>query len=55
MTEGPAGTGAAPVGGLRAGRGVLTVACVSTLVVNANTSAVSILLPSISEDLQTPI
>ena len=55
MTEGPAGTGAAPVGGLRAGRGVLTVACVSTFVVNANTSAVSILLPSIAADLDTSI
>src|SRR3954447_6714023 len=30
--------------------GVLTATCVSTLVVNANTSAVSILLPAISED-----
>jgi EmrB/QacA subfamily drug resistance transporter len=33
----------------RAG-GVLAATCISTLVVNANTSAVSILLPSISED-----
>ena len=31
-------------------RGVLLVTCLSTLVVNANTSAVSILLPAISED-----
>ena len=31
-------------------RGVLIVTCLSTLVVNANTSAVSILLPAISED-----
>ncbi len=30
--------------------GVLVVTCLSTLVVNANTSAVSILLPAISED-----
>src|SRR6478735_2792541 len=30
--------------------GVLAVTCLSTLVVNANTSAVSILLPAISED-----
>lgn len=30
--------------------GVLAATCISTLVVNANTSAVSILLPSISED-----
>jgi acetylornithine deacetylase/succinyl-diaminopimelate desuccinylase-like protein len=35
----------------RAGAGVLTAACVSALVVNANTSAVTILLPSISEDV----
>ena len=35
----------------RAGaRGVLLVTCLSTLVVNANTSAVSILLPAISDD-----
>src|SRR4051794_15723420 len=30
--------------------GVLVATCLSTLVVNANTSAVSILLPAISED-----
>ncbi len=41
--------------GLRPGWGVMAVACVSTLVVNANTSAVSILLPSISVDLQTSV
>lgn len=41
--------------GVAAGAGVLTVACVSTLVVNANTSAVSILLPSISADTGTSI
>lgn len=35
--------------GTRAG-GVLAATCLSTLVVNANTSAVSILLPAISED-----
>jgi EmrB/QacA subfamily drug resistance transporter len=35
--------------------GVLTVACVSALVVNANTSAVTILLPSISKDVNTPV
>src|SRR3954467_1686569 len=34
-----------------AGRGVLAAACVSALVVNANTSAVTILLPSISKDV----
>jgi EmrB/QacA subfamily drug resistance transporter len=33
-----------------AGRGVLVAACLSTLVVNANTSAVTILLPAISKD-----
>ncbi|HEY2645175.1 MAG TPA: MFS transporter [Galbitalea sp.] len=35
--------------------GVLIASCVSTLVVNANTSAVSILLPSISADTGTPV
>lgn len=39
----------------RAGSGVLAAACVSALVVNANTSAVSILLPSISADVGTPV
>src|SRR5688500_19179143 len=34
-----------------AAAGVLIAACVSALVVNANTSAVTILLPSISEDV----
>ena len=38
-----------------AGRGVLAAACVSALVVNANTSAVTILLPSISEDVDAPV
>jgi MFS family permease len=38
-----------------AGLGVLLAACVSALVVNANTSAVTILLPAISEDLDAPI
>jgi EmrB/QacA subfamily drug resistance transporter len=37
------------------GKAVLLVACVSTLVVNANTSAVSILLPSISRDTGSSI
>src|ERR687898_1953939 len=41
--------------GTRAPRGVLTAACVSALVVNANTSAVTILLPSISEDVGAPL
>jgi EmrB/QacA subfamily drug resistance transporter len=36
-------------------RGVLIAACVSALVVNANTSAVTILLPSISEDVGAPV
>ena len=35
--------------------GVLATACISTFVVNANTSAVAILLPSISEDTNTDI
>ncbi|WP_336724081.1 MFS transporter [Cellulosimicrobium cellulans] len=35
--------------------GVLAAACLSTLVVNANTSAVSILLPAISEDTGTSV
>jgi len=35
--------------------GVLAATCLSTLVVNANTSAVSILLPAISEDTGTSI
>lgn len=38
----------------RAG-GVLAATCLSTLVVNANTSAVSILLPAISEDTGMPV
>jgi len=41
--------------GRSAGLGVLLVACVSALVVNANTSAVTILLPAISQDLGAPI
>lgn len=40
---------------VRAAGGVLTAACVSALVVNANTSAVTILLPSISEDVGAPV
>ena len=39
----------------KAGGGVLIATCVSTLVVNANTSAVTILLPAISEDVGSPI
>ena len=38
-----------------AGLGVLVAACVSALVVNANTSAVTILLPAISEDVNAPV
>src|SRR5215207_9317427 len=38
------------VDGRKAGIGVLIAACVSTFVVNANTSAVTILLPTMSED-----
>ncbi|MCY1136880.1 MFS transporter [Actinoplanes sp. Pm04-4] len=38
-----------------AGLGVLLAACISALVVNANTSAVTILLPAISADLGAPI
>src|SRR4029078_11456493 len=34
---------------------VLAVTCISTLVVNANTSAVSILLPAISDDTGTSV
>jgi len=43
--------------GTRAGSagGVLAATCISTLVVNANTSAVSILLPAISEDTGTSV
>jgi EmrB/QacA subfamily drug resistance transporter len=36
-------------------RGVLAAACVSAFVVNANTSAVTILLPSISKDVGAPV
>jgi EmrB/QacA subfamily drug resistance transporter len=36
-------------------RGVLAAACISTLVVNANTSAVTILLPAISQDVDAPV
>ena len=38
-----------------AGLGVVLAACVSAFVVNANTSAVTILLPTMSEDTGTPI
>ena len=51
------GADAAPTltGGKAAGLGVLVAACVSTLVVNANTSAVTILLPAISKDVGAPV
>jgi EmrB/QacA subfamily drug resistance transporter len=39
----------------RAGLGVLLAACISALVVNANTSAVTILLPAISADTGTSL
>jgi EmrB/QacA subfamily drug resistance transporter len=39
----------------KAGLGVLLAACVSALVVNANTSAVTILLPTMSKDVGTPV
>ncbi|GAA4976253.1 MFS transporter [Actinoplanes utahensis] len=41
--------------GTTAGLGVLLAACVSALVVNANTSAVTILLPAISADVGAPV
>ena len=50
-----AGPGTTASGGRSAGRGVLLAACVSALVVNANTSAVTILLPAISADLNTTV
>jgi EmrB/QacA subfamily drug resistance transporter len=46
---------AAPSLDRSAGLGVLVAACVSAFVVNANTSAVTILLPAISKDLNAPI
>ena len=41
--------------GRPAGMGVLAATCVSTLVVNANTSAVTILLPAIAEDVDASV
>lgn len=52
-TDFSAGSGSAdtaPAASTSRARGVLAVTCLSTFVVNANTSAVSILLPAISED-----
>ncbi|HEY7198442.1 MAG TPA: MFS transporter [Gaiellaceae bacterium] len=58
MTSAEASSGenlGAPPAGRPAGLGVLAAACVSALVVNANTSAVTILLPAISKDLDAPV
>ncbi len=64
MTEHDAGPESAPGGALSgqaagpdraAAGGVLAAACVSALVVNANTSAVTILLPAISKDVGAPV
>ena len=52
MTSGQAGAAGSD---RPAGRGVLAAACVSALVVNANTSAVTILLPAISKDVNAPV
>src|SRR5215210_7681471 len=41
--------------GQRAAGGVLAAACISAFVVNANTSAVTILLPAISQDVGSPV
>ena len=52
-TDSSTGSGSAdttPAASTARASGVLAVTCLSTLVVNANTSAVSILLPAISED-----
>jgi MFS family permease len=51
----PLGQTTTALTGQKAAGGVLAAACVSTLVVNANTSAVTILLPSISKDVDAPI
>src|SRR3954468_6527196 len=48
--SGAEGTPTSDLSVVAGARGVLAVTCLSTLVVNANTSAVSILLPAISED-----
>lgn len=42
-------------GDRKAGLGVLLATCISALIVNANTSAVTILLPAIGEDVGAPI
>src|SRR3954453_17679045 len=48
--SGGEGTPTSDIPALAGAGGVLAVTCLSTLVVNANTSAVSILLPAISDD-----
>src|SRR4051812_30146723 len=58
MTTPPAASGDGPAAGAagqKAGKGVLAATCVSALVVNSNTSAVTILLPSISKDVDAPV
>ncbi|HTW15484.1 MAG TPA: MFS transporter [Nocardioides sp.] len=58
MPELPTDGGSRPAPSDRAqrrGTGVLLATCISTLVVNANTSAVAILLPAISEDTGTSV
>ena len=40
---------------VKAPMAVMLAACVSTLIVNANTSAVTILLPAISQDVDSPV
>src|SRR3954454_19613719 len=55
VTSTSAAAAAPPDAGRKAGIGVLAAACVSALVVNANTSAVTILLPAISEDTGAPV
>jgi EmrB/QacA subfamily drug resistance transporter len=52
MASATAATGA---GDRAAGLGVLVAACVSAFVVNANTSAVTILLPTMSKDVGAPV
>jgi len=48
-------TGETAAGVAKTPLGVMLAACVSTLIVNANTSAVTILLPEISDDVGTPL
>src|SRR5881275_1221541 len=52
-TSGPAAPASGP--DRPAAAGVLAAACVSAFVVNANTSAVTILLPSISKSVHAPV